>query len=168
VRLTSSDGASLDLRPTRYQFEEALRPSRNWDEEWDPNWLIIHGEVRTALGAAWSFDDPCLTTWEAAELLDWLRSAAEGRITATETPDEDSPGMLTFVEPNLGFSVAGQDDSHVAVRAHLSAEAVTNRPSAIPHPWDTYAYSVVLRLTRAELLAAAQDWQDDLTPFPRR
>jgi hypothetical protein len=53
VRLTSSDGATLDLRPTRYQFQEAFRHSGKWDEEWDPNWLIIHGEVRTALGEAW-------------------------------------------------------------------------------------------------------------------
>ena len=101
-------------------------------------------------------------------MVDWFRSAAEGRITPTETPDQDSPGLLTFVEPNLGFSVVGLDDSHVAVRAHLSAESVTNRPVAVPDPWDTYAYSIVLMLTRAELLAAAQGWQDDLTPFPRR
>lgn len=168
VRLNSSDGASLDLRPIRYQFREASRRDGNWDDEWDPNWLVIHGEVRTAVGDVWSFDDPCLTTWEAAELAVWLRDVSQGRITPTDAPAEDMSGFLTFVEPNLAFSVAGMDASKVAIRAHLSAEAVTNRPVATPDPWKTYAYSITLTLSRSDLLAAARVWQDDLAPFPRR
>ena len=166
--LTSLDGASLELRPTGYQFAEDSRAGDNWDDEWDPNWLVVHGEVRTAQGDAWSFDDPCLTTWEARELAAWLRDAAEGRVAPTDTPTEDSPGLLSFVEPNLGFSVASVDDSAVVVRAHLSAEAVTARPVEGPDQWALYAYSVPLTLGRNELLSAARVWEDELTPFPKR
>lgn len=166
--LTSLDGASLELRPTGYEFAQPTRGSNWGDDEWDPNWLVVHGVVRTAQGDVWSFDDPCLTTWEARELAVWLRDAAEGRVVAADAPTEDSPGLLGFVEPNLGFSIARVDDSAVVVRAHLSAEAVTDRPGEGPDQWALYAYSVPLTLGRDDLLAAARVWEEELSPFPKR
>lgn len=91
-----------------------------------------------------------------------------GRITPTDAPAEDVSGFLTFMERNLGFSVAEIDESKGSIRAHLSAEAVTNRPAATLDPRKTYAYSITRTLSRSDLLGAAQDWQDDLAPFPRR
>jgi hypothetical protein len=165
VRLTSSDGASLELRPVAYQFGE----DGGWDNEWDPNWLLVHGEVRTAQGSAWSFEDPCLTNWEAGELAEWLREAADGRVPPAADPtDEDCPGRLTFVEPNLGFSVAALDGAEVVLRAHLSAEALASCPLGSPDREALRAHGIALRVGRAHLLAAARDWQSDLTRFPRR
>ena len=163
--LTSSDGASVELRPTRYQFPAP--PSEPGD--WDANWLEIHGRVRTVAGESWKFDDPCLTTWEAREIGDWLRAAADGRVPVIETPTEDSEELLSFTEPNLGFSVCAREGDSLVVRVHLSLESVADRPGAGEEaPYDFYGYSVPLRVRRDELLAAAQAWGEDNRPFPER
>jgi hypothetical protein len=165
VLLTSSDGASVELRPTRYQF-----PARSSEPgDWDANWLEIHGRVRTATGESWRFNDPCLTTWEARQLGDWLRVAADGRVSVIEAPNEDSEELLTFTEPNLGFSVGAREGDSLVVRVHLSLESVADRPGAGEEaPYDFYGYSVPLQLGREELLAAARAWDEDNGPFPER
>ncbi|MGY5884977.1 WapI family immunity protein [Modestobacter lacusdianchii] len=163
--LTSLDGASVELRPTRYQFPAAPKEPGDWDA----NWLEVRGRVRTAAGESWKFDDPCLTTWEARELRDWLQAAADGRVAVTEAPTEDSEGLLAFTEPNLGFSVAAREGQHLVLRVHLSYESVAGRPGADEEAqFDMYAYSVPLRVGREDLLAAARTWEDELTPFPER
>jgi hypothetical protein len=170
VLLTSLDGASVELRPTRYQFPAAPKEPGDWDA----NWLEVYGRVGTAAGESWKFDDSCLTTWEARELRDWLRAAADGRVPVNEAPIEDSEGLLTFTEPNLGFSVAAADDDSLVLRVHLSLESVAGRPVAgrpgaeEEAPYAFYAYSVPLRVGREDLFAAARAWEDDLTPFPER
>ena len=163
--LISSDGAGVELRPTRYQFPAP--PSEPGD--WDANWLEIYGRVRTVAGEVWMFDDACLTTWEARLLGDWLRLAAAGRVPVTEAPTQDSEELLTFTEPNLGFSVGARADDSLVVRVHLSLESVADRPGAGEEaPYDSYAYTVPLRVGREELLAAAQAWDEDTRPFPER
>ena len=115
------------------------------------------------------FDDACLTTWEARLLGDWLRLAAAGRVPVTEAPTQDSEELLTFTEPNLGFSVGARADDSLVVRVHLSLESVADRPGAGEEaPYDSYAYTVPLRVGREELLAAAQAWDEDTRPFPER
>jgi hypothetical protein len=165
VLLTSSDGAGVELRPTRYQFPAT--PSQPGD--WDANWLEIHGQVRTKAGESWKFDDPCLTTWEARKIGDWLRAAADGRVPVTDAPTEDSEELLTFTEPNLGFSVGARQGDSLVVRVHLSLESVADPPGAGEEaPYDFYAYSIPLRAGREELLAAAHAWDEDNRPFPER
>ena len=163
--LTSTDGASVELRPTGYQYATASgQPG-----DWDANWLEIHGRVRTVAGESWKFDDPCLTTREAREIGDWLRAAADGRVPVTETPTEDSEELLAFTEPNLGFSVGAREGDSLVVRVHLSHESVADRPGAGEEaPYDFHGYSVPLRVGRAQLLAAAQAWDEDNGPFPER
>jgi hypothetical protein len=165
VRLTSSDGASVELRPTRYQFPaDPIEP-----EDWDANWLEVHGEIRTAGGESWTFDDPCLTTWEAQELRDWFRAAAEGRVSVTAVPCEESPGVLAFTEPNLGFSLAALEADHLVLRVHLSHESIAGRPGVDDETlYDPYANSIALRVHAQDLLAAAGQWQHDLVAFPQR
>lgn len=153
--LTSSDGAGVELLPARYQFSAA--PSGPGD--WDANWLEIHGRVRTVAGESRTFDDQCLTTWEARQLANWLRAAAAGRVPVTEAPTADSEGLLTFTEPNLGFGVGASRDDSLVVRVHLSLESVGDRHGAGEEaPYDLYAYSVPLRVSQENLLAAAQAW----------
>jgi hypothetical protein len=158
VRLVSADGAALDLHPIRHQFP----PTPGSLRDWDGNWLVIHGSVRTAAGEAWSFTDPCLTTWEARELHDWLTAAAAGRVAPTGAgAGEDD--LLTFTEPCLAFGVAALDGDRVVVRVHLSLEAAPTRTGD-----ELYAYSVPVELSRADLDAAARAWAADIAPFPER
>jgi hypothetical protein len=165
VRLTSSDGASIELRPTRYQFP--AEPTEQGD--WDANWLDIRGEVETAAAESWTFDDPCLTTWEARELRDWLQAVAEGRVPVTSSPAEDSEGLLAFTEPDLGFSVAALEATDLVLRVHLSYEALAGRPGVEEEAGlDAYAYSVPLGIRREDLVAAAEEWQKDIAAFPER
>jgi hypothetical protein len=48
-----------------YQFPD------NHISEYDSNWLVIEGRVSHPQ-ADWSFRDPCLLTYEADYLADWL------------------------------------------------------------------------------------------------
>jgi hypothetical protein len=165
VLLTSLDGASVELRPVRYQFPTAS----GVPGDWDANWLQVRGRVRTAAGESWTFDDPCLTTWEARELRDWLRAAADGSLPMIDVASEDSEILLTFTEPNLGFSLAARNNDSLVVRVHLSLESVAGRPGAEKEAsYDIYAYSVALRIGREDLLAAALAWEAELAPFPQR
>ncbi|SNR50403.1 hypothetical protein SAMN06272737_1108 [Blastococcus mobilis] len=87
----------------------------------------------------------------------------------TNAPTEDSEELLTFTEPNLGFSVGARGDDSLVVRIHPSLESVADRPGAGEEaPYNFYAYSVPLRVRREELLAAAQAWDEDTRPFPER
>ncbi|GAB3216280.1 hypothetical protein GCM10027586_07850 [Kineococcus gypseus] len=164
MQLASTDGATFELSPIGYQFDASGTPG-----DWDANWLIVRGQVRTASGRSWTFTDPSLTTWEAQELGRWLHSAAQGQIEATAQPHEDDGSLLTFTEPNLAFSVAAVLGTQTLLRVHLSLEAL---PQDLP--WTgrdgpaLHEYSVPLTLERAQLRAAAAQWQDDLTPFPAR
>nr|WP_246315106.1 hypothetical protein [Kineococcus aurantiacus] len=142
------------MRPGGYQYPDLDAPG-----DWDANWLVVRGEVRTAGGESWTFDDPSLTTWEAGELGEWLRAVAAGRVEPAEDPgDEDLPA---FTEPNLAFSVAAVAGERTVLRVHLSAEAVARRPGG-------RGCGVPLSLGWADLLAAAEQWGRDLAPFPAR
>lgn len=165
VLLISSDGASVELRPIRYQFSAAPSEPRDWDA----NWLDILGRVRTVAGESWMFEEPCLTTWEARQLGDWLRAAADGRVPVTETPTEDSENLLTFTEPNLRFSVGARREDSLVVCVHLSLESVPERPGTGEEAsYGVTACSVPIRVGREGLLAAAQAWDEDNRPFPER
>ena len=59
VRLVSSTGALVELRPAGYQFSQAGRTEAEGADstseayaDWDANWLVIQGDVMAALGAS--------------------------------------------------------------------------------------------------------------------
>ncbi|MBO7938439.1 MULTISPECIES: WapI family immunity protein [Streptomyces] len=105
--------------------------------------------------------DPCLLTHEA-------RAVAAGAV-AVSGPDDDgelSPDTW-FVEPVLAFSLAARDDAGAVLRVHLSLEAAP--------PWqqgddgaDIYQFFVEVRLDKAALLHAADEWEVALASFPTR
>jgi hypothetical protein len=168
VKLVSADGASVDLRPVGYEYEQAPPADSAWESEpvWDANWLVILGQVRAADGREWTFSDPCLTTWEAERLLEWLQALGCGEVRKA----------LTFTEPNLGFRVDAQDDERVRLRVHFSAESLPpGLRTADPRTADPRTasrrvggYDVLLAIGRADLAAAAQAWAEDCQAFPLR
>ncbi len=160
VELISRDGARVALRPTGYQFSQGSA-SRG---DWDANWLLVRGQVRTPTGRSWSFHDPCLTTWECVELLDWLTAASRGDILPSEAPAEGE-GLLAFTEPNLAFSVAEISAGDLVIRVHLSLESA---PSGPDQTWDLYECEVPLKVAGTELLGAAEQWRADISPYPAR
>jgi hypothetical protein len=116
--LLSGDGASVDLRPVAHQFSRQVHSwsCRSADcaepgADWDANWLMIRGDIRTADGRL-DLTDPCLTTWEAERLSAWLRA------TASRDPAGYREAMLT--EPNVSFVLDGRDGELVRIRVGFS------------------------------------------------
>jgi hypothetical protein len=159
--LTGPD-ATITLRPLGYQF-----PSTR-GEFYDDNWLVVEGRVTTPAGN-WRFQDPALLQDEALAIARWLRRAAEGRVPVT-VPDEDgelSPS-LSFLEPNLAFSLAAREGTRSVLRVHLSLEAA---PPWLPYDEDLdelHQYTLDLPCEDADLLRAATEWERELAPFPAR
>ena len=164
VLLVSGDGASAEFRPVGYQF--GVPPARNAeagesDADWDANWLMIRGEIRTADGRAWQFSEPCLTTWEAGHLSAWLQAAAS----------QDPPGHqdeAVFTEPNLSFVLDGRDSERVRIRVRFAHES---RPGWLPREASGSGdreYVLPLDVRRSELVEAVQSWDLERRPFPER
>jgi hypothetical protein len=174
MQLNSSGGASVELRIAGYQSPDpgALAPDHVWvrraadsPEKWEPNWLQVCGHVTVADGRAWAFDDPCLTTWEARELGDWLREVAAG----TEPPFRgyrEPGGWLVFTEPNLGFTLHERTAGRVRIRVDFTAEV--KPPWFERGPEHAPSYLVYLDVSAAEVARAAESWMHDLEEFPER
>jgi hypothetical protein len=161
MKLGSRDGELVELRPVRYQFPAGTRG------DWDANWLIVRGSARTADGRAWSFEDPCLTTWEARSFGAWLRGVVSGAVAPLLFDGGDGEGLETFTEPNLALSLAARTDEEATIRVHLSLEA---RPRWLPDDEgvDVFGYFLAVQVPLAELARAADDWNEELVPFPER
>jgi hypothetical protein len=86
VKLITLD-TSFCLTILGYQYPDAA------GEPYDANWLSIHIEATGPTGA-WSGTDPCLLTYEAALLVNWLQSVAAG---------SEFPPAISFLEPVLLF-----------------------------------------------------------------
>jgi hypothetical protein len=163
MRITARDDAALTLQPLRWQFPAGTGP-------WDDEWLVIGGHV-VHKGRGWSFTDPCLLIGEARELTAWLRAAAVGTLPPDPMPDppvEAWEPSLCFLEPVLGFSLQARDVTGVVICAHLSLEAAPPWPDAGDYTTADDAYTVRLHTDPAELLHAADDWEQELNALPTR
>ena len=157
MRLRSADGAAVELSIKRYQFGSSNEP-----RDWDANWLVVAGVVGLPDGSMWSFEDPCLTTWEARELLDWLRQVHAGHVQPSIWNSEEGR-LLAFTEPNIAFSLAVRSEDSVTIRAHLSLES--GPPSEFGELFDSF---VPLALSSWALMDAIGDWETALRAFPVR
>lgn len=124
MRLISSDGAMVELQPVSYQFSRppgtgGAKGSSTTGSyaDWDANWLVIRGDVRTSDGQSWTFTDACLTTLEAEQLSRWLRAAGSDNAAAGLDP-------AVFTEPNLSFFLDGVQGGRVRMRLRLSHESL--------------------------------------------
>ncbi|WP_088281739.1 hypothetical protein [Kineosporia sp. A_224] len=166
MEIVSDDGALFALTVVGYEFPDlealaAADPDAEPDED-DLNWLVVRGEVTTADGTHWSFEDGCLTAWEAADLGAWLRAVADG-VPADVTDAWLEDGRISFTEPALAFDLADAPaPGRVVVRVALAAEA-------LPPDADTpTAVTLTLVTTTDALAVAATRWTRALSKHPPR
>lgn len=152
----------MSLQPVSYQF--GLGDSKTGPKDWDADWLVIRGEVRDGDGREWSFTDPCLTTWEAASLGTWLRGVGDGVVAPVSDKDLPDAILQVFIAPNIALSLAARNAERVAVRVHLSLEALP--------PWfgdddrpGIFEYFVLLDTTVDELIFARTSGRESSLRF---
>ena len=162
MKLTSTDGAVVELRPTGYQFPRHVPQGR---DDWDANWLLIAGQVRTSDGQSWKFSDPCLTTWEARSLGNWLDGVVSGDIEPAPFSGTGDEVLFLFTEPNLAFSLPTRTSTHAAIRVHFSLES---SPPWVPDDGDMFDVFVCVELPLADVAAAVATWTEELANFPER
>jgi|GEM_PF-2489542 len=144
--LTGVTGDSLWLRISGYQFPDAGDPRKRY------SWHMVSGEARCAEGS-WDFEWQALRCDETPRLSAWLRAAASNEGL---TP-------LTFVEPNLGFRLAGDAPVGHALEVDLDLEFLP--------PWNRHGEAgdpTTLRIATGSegLRAAADAWDEERAPFP--
>ena len=165
MELESADGAIVRLRPVRYQF--AGSESTGAGRDWDANWLIIHGDIRTADSGSWSFADPCLTTWEARSVSAWLRAAASAAAPPSGRSDRHAMPPAAFTEPNLKLTLQDGTLTEAVISVRFSLESLPpwiRRGSAAARG----GYVVALSVPHGKLTRAADDWDREIAEFPER
>ncbi|MCM3921542.1 hypothetical protein ND748_07660 [Frankia sp. AiPs1] len=160
MRLGTDGGARIDLRIVDYQYPEIAGDGTGKD--WDANWLVVAGDVVAEDGRGWSFLDPCLTSWEAREIGDWLRGVVDGSVTPTPLDGGGAGRLLAFTEPNLAFSFADRTDDAVVIRVYLSLE------SGPPWPTERGDYFLLVTMQVTHLALAIKDWDRMLAAHPDR
>ncbi len=167
MKLGDGSRAYVDLRILDYQFPDECGRGLGEDGDWDANWLIVAGDVVTEAGNAWSFREPCLTTWEAQRLGAWLSGVAHGSVPCSHTEGLDAEDTLDFIEPNLAFSLIERSSRGVAIGVRLSEECVPLwlAEHAAPGGLD---YVLVTRTSMAQLKRAVADWEHSTREHPAR
>lgn len=167
MRLTSTDGAIVDLAPVRYQYPEMV-PEESPD--WDCNWLMIRGDIRLADGRSWWFEDPCLTTWDTKDIARWLRRVRRGLVRPSAFAGEATKGLREFTEPNLALSLAARDRRSATIRFHFSAESLPPWLATTPEA-DAglyLAHFVEVTVSLDDLAHAIDEWTAECAQFPER
>ncbi len=148
--LRGRQGTELGLTIVDYQFPDEAR------DPWDSNSLLVEVSLLAPEGS-WHVVDPCLTTWEAAQIVRWLAAFGQradlvaARALAVNAPNVTLVGRARPAEPD-----------RVDIRAGFALE---RRP-----PWirGSANLSVDLDVDRPQLAHAARQLQGDLTRFPQR
>ncbi|WP_423222104.1 WapI family immunity protein [Ideonella lacteola] len=144
--ILQSDANSLELRILGYQFP------KNSSAKYDSNWLVIGCRV-DAEGQAWTFQDPCLLTWEVGALIEHLEALASGATTRRS---------LGFTEPNLEFVSCSPSD----LRVLFSLEA--SPPWLHDEPVQDCAFFIDFAVSPGQLLEAGASLRRQLDKFPAR
>ena len=148
MRLKAASGNALELIIVRYQFPDVH------EDRWDSNWLVVSGNVATSEGKSWHFTDPAATTFELADLADWLRDVALR---------ENSYDDFEFTEPNLAFFLSTDPTPTLRVKfAHESA------PPWVSEHQRVAGVFVDFPLSEADVAVAADELRDALNDFPIR
>ena len=102
--IAEENGNRLTLEVSGYQYPD------NSTGRWDRNWLFVTGRV-LASGRSWQFKDPCLTTFELAQLRRWF-GAVQAKLFPVKT--------CYFTEPNLEFAY---DDASEVLEVRFRLES---------------------------------------------
>ncbi len=147
--LQTADDHSIELRILGYQFPDLET------EEYDSNWLHVEGIVAHPKGN-WRFRDPCLLTYEASRLADWLDLLGRGTATAEE---------IGFIEPNISFRSVKLPRG-VVLRVNFELEA---RPPWAPSDFvGDQPFWMDFHILGPELGSAAASLRDQLKEYPQR
>jgi hypothetical protein len=149
MKFCGVDGQSVELRVVGYQFPDLA------EIEFDSNWLRIEGKVSHPRGQ-WSFEDPCLLTYEVSRLADWLDALAQGNSISDE---------IGFVEPNLSFRIVRSATATV-LRVYFELEA---RPGWVATPTAGLEdLRVEFPLQELDLRQAACSLREELANYPQQ
>jgi hypothetical protein len=125
-------------------------------EKWDSNWLIIEATVDHPTGS-WVAQDPCLLTFEVAELATWLEQRAHG---------QETEAKKSFIEPVIGFRSTNSTPTHKRLRVYFGYE-LSPPWSAGKVWWDNDTW-LDFDLTPSELEETATALRQQLTQYPIR
>ena len=153
MQLSARD-ATFHLTILGYQHPDAA------GEPYDANWLSIHIEA-AALDNAWTGTDPCLLTYEAVRLADWLEQVGSGK---------DAPRAISFLEPVLLFRLVQDDAGRKVLRVHFGnlinpSWRILEQPASAPASPDIW---LDFPLDEVDLLAAARELRQELRRYPNR
>jgi hypothetical protein len=145
--MTSASGDEFQLVIVRYQFPDVH------EDRWDSNWLVVNGTV-AAGGETWIFTEPCVTTFELADLADWLDGlAANG----------GQPSAFEFTEPNLKFAYVPWPRRAVQLTlAHESA------PESLTDDQRRAGVTLEFPLSAQQTATFAAEIRQALTDYPIR
>lgn len=115
ITLSNIDGDTLQIGIAGYQYPD---PD---GYHWDLNWLSVNVRWQRA-EAIWQASDPCLSTEELLDLLDWFRQAQQGKQTNSS---------LEFMEPCLKFESLA-DKETPRLRVYLRHELHPGKSLALP------------------------------------
>jgi hypothetical protein len=118
LRLSGADGSFFEMDIAGYQFPADVKSPL---PEYDLNWLQVHIHARDSNGHEWEATDPCLLTWELAELAEWLGKHARG---------EDASSSIEFLEPCLCLEIVPVSNSKIALKLHLAYELCHSKEDA--------------------------------------
>ena len=147
MRLTSTSGDEFQLVIVRYQYPDVH------EDRWDSNWLIVNGSVAAA-GQKWRFTDPCVTTFELADLADWLDDLAA---------DGHESSAFEFTEPNLKFTYTPWP--HRAVQLTFAHESAPPSQSEVER---RTGVTVEFPMSPPQAEALAADIRTALSDYPIR
>jgi hypothetical protein len=151
MMMISTADTQFQLTILGYQFPHRAT------EPYDSNWLRVRIDAATSDGV-WSKSDPCLLTYEAAQVADWLDSLARPGPTAAE---------CSFTEPCLAFELTRHPDDHTPhLLVHCAHEL---RPPWIHDDSDPEAaVTLVFPLAAIDLTTCAADLREQLRAYPQR
>jgi hypothetical protein len=148
VRLKDSSGNEFQLVILSYQHPDVH------EDRWDSNWLVVSGSVATAGGQKWKFSTPCVTTFELADLADWLDELSE---------DGRSPEQFDFAEPHVRFGYVPWPKRTLQLTL---TGPVAPQPKAGEK--DNGAVTLEFPLSETDASALAAQIRDALSDFPIR
>lgn len=118
--------------------------------------------------ASLAFSGLCADDLETQQIAPWLKSVADGVVSVTRPDDQGriSPD-LSFIEPNLAFSVATRVADAIHLRVHFSQES-TPPDRSLDERFGARTFFVEVVIDSKGLREAANQWEQEIEPFPGR